>query len=128
MAWTWSMEICFAFLCIASGSNTMADCQTISQKGIYSLCFQNILRRICCLTEKKGWPFEMIKFQPFLHVLYLHVAVSLHPEPDCTQQEFQCHSKADGCIPLEKSCDGWIDCMRDGSDESPVECNTGTKH
>ncbi len=45
--------------------------------------------------------------------------------PYCAEDEFQCHRKQDGCIPLEKSCDGWIDCMRDGSDESEEECHSG---
>ncbi len=51
------------------------------------------------------------------------VVFSMSP---CAPEEFQCHSRQDGCIPLEKSCDAWIDCMRDGSDESPQECNEGS--
>ena len=40
----------------------------------------------------------------------------------CKQNEFECFHPEDGCIPYEDSCNGWIDCMRDGSDESPEEC------
>ena len=40
----------------------------------------------------------------------------------CRLDEFQCLHLDDGCIPYENSCDGWIDCMRDGSDESEKEC------
>ena len=41
----------------------------------------------------------------------------------CKQDEFECFHPDDGCIPYETSCDGWKDCMRDGSDESPKECD-----
>ena len=40
----------------------------------------------------------------------------------CKPNEFECFHPEDGCIPYEDSCNGWIDCMRDGSDESPEEC------
>ena len=40
----------------------------------------------------------------------------------CNDNEFECLHQEDGCIPYEDSCNGWIDCMRDGSDESPEEC------
>ena len=41
----------------------------------------------------------------------------------CREDQFQCIHPDDGCIPYEDSCNGWIDCMRDGSDESEKECN-----
>ena len=49
----------------------------------------------------------------------------------CKPDEFQCTHPDDGCIPFEDSCNGWIDCMRDGSDESEDECGTSmiwTRH
>ena len=42
----------------------------------------------------------------------------------CKSDEFQCIHPDDGCIPYEDSCNGWIDCMRHGSDESEDECGT----
>ena len=45
----------------------------------------------------------------------------------CKPGEFQCIHPDDGCIPYEDSCNGWIDCMRDGSDESEEECGTNNK-
>ena len=41
----------------------------------------------------------------------------------CEEDEFECTHPEDGCIPYEDSCNGWIDCVRDGSDESPEECD-----
>ena len=38
------------------------------------------------------------------------------------EDQFQCTHPDDGCIPYEHSCNGWIDCIKDGSDESDEEC------
>ena len=42
--------------------------------------------------------------------------------PKCREDQFRCIHIQDGCIPVDKTCDGWVDCMRDGSDESLATC------
>lgn len=46
---------------------------------------------------------------------------------ECSEYEFQCYHPDDGCIRLEDVCSGWVDCMRDGSDESEEECVPGKR-
>ncbi len=56
---------------------------------------------------------------------FVNFAASAQSGPHCKEDEFQCHHVMDGCIPYSASCDGWVDCMRDGSDEAEEECNAG---
>ena len=76
--------------------------------------------------------FELISSDdPTRKLPKIIVAISVGSTPvlgrTCENDEFQCIHPDDGCIPYEDSCNGWIDCMRDGSDESEGECGTNKK-
>ena len=54
--------------------------------------------------------------------VYCCAMLSLFVSRKCKEDEFECTHPEDRCIPYEDSCNGWIDCMRDASDESLEEC------
>ena len=71
---------------------------------------------------------ETSSIKIFLCFLFC-LAVATTERTKCLENEFECMYPEDGCIPYEATCNRWIDCMRDGSDESPFECGeSGTRY
>ncbi len=88
--------------------------------------FAHFVSKVCTREQQFTQLNKNYNFLSF-HNMYNHqplVAVCTSGDMYCEWNEFQCLSAQDGCIPLEKSCDGWIDCIRDGSDENPEECTS----
>ena len=65
-------------------------------------------------------PQKYLRFISESKLFFLAVAVT--KTPSCSENEFECMYPEDGCILYEYLCDGMVDCMRDGSDESKHEC------
>ena len=79
------------------------------------------------IDQFQGRVFALISSNyPTRNLPLIIITISVTPVlgRSCEIDEFQCIHPDDGCIPYEDSCNGWIDCMRDGSDESEDECGT----
>ena len=66
--------------------------------------------------------FHVFTLLYFEQVCFIMAVAVLGDIPKSREDEFKCIHMEDGSIHGDKTCDGWVDCMRDGSDESLVTC------